>query len=157
MAKGLHQRADKHLLKMHFGFILPLALCPVEDLHIKLRCTTMVVEDHEETLMQFMILYKLGLAAPEVHLATTAVVHFHFIWSSSSRLFTEDSFTELTPVHEFSKLQRDTLLFTALSTSDNKEGEQIDRRRRRSIVSCSRCLHSLSSKGRTRLWFILTP
>jgi hypothetical protein len=157
MEKGLHQKADKHLLKMHFGFILPLALCPVEDLHIKLQRTTMVVEDHEETLMQFMILCKLGPAAPEVHLATTVVVHLHFIWSSSSRFFMENSFTELAPVHEFSKLQRDTLLFTALRTSDNKEGEQIDRRRRRSIVSCSRRLHVLSSKRRRRLWFILTP
>jgi hypothetical protein len=37
-------------------------------------------------------------------------------------------------------------LLTALSTSDYKEGEKIDRRRRRrSIVLCSRRLHSLSS------------
>jgi hypothetical protein len=142
---------------MHFGFILPLALCPVKDLHIKLGCTTIVVEDHEETLMQFMILCKLGPAAPEVHLATAVVVHLHFIWSSSSRFFMEDSL-ELVPVHEFGKLQGDTMLLTALSTSDYKEGEQIDMRRgRRRIVSCSRRLHSLSSKRRRRLGFILTP
>jgi hypothetical protein len=80
-----------------------------------------VVEDHEETLMQFMILCKLGLATPEVHLATTVIVHLHFIWSSSTRFFTENSFTKLAPVHEFSKLQRDTLLLTALNTSNDKE------------------------------------
>jgi hypothetical protein len=53
----------------------------------------MVVKEREETLMQFMILCKLGLAAPEVHLATAIIVHLHFIWSSSSRFFAEDSFT----------------------------------------------------------------
>jgi hypothetical protein len=97
----------------------------------------MLVEEHEETLMQFMILCKSGPATPEVHLAMAVIVHLHFIWSSSSRFFVEDSFTELEPVHELSKLQRNTLLLTTLSTSDNKKGEQIDRRRRRSIVSCS--------------------
>jgi hypothetical protein len=104
-----------------------------------------------------MILYKLGPAVPEVHHATIVVVHLHFIWSFSSRFFTEDSLMELAPVHEFGKLQGDTLLLTALSTSDYKEEEQIDRRRRRSIMSCSRRLHSLSSKRRRRLRFILTP
>jgi hypothetical protein len=143
---------------MHFGFILPLALCPVEDLHVKLRHTTMVVEEHEETLMQFMILCKLGPAAPKVHLAMAVIVHLHFIWSSSSRFFAGNSFPELAFVHELSKLQRNVLLLTTLSTSDNKKGEQIDRRRRRrSIVSCSRRIHRLSSKGIRRLWFILTP
>jgi hypothetical protein len=83
----------------------------------------MIVEDYEETLMQFMIPCKLGPAAPEVHLATTVVLHLHFIWSSSSRFFMEDGFTELAPVHEISKPQRNTLLLTALSTSNNKEGE----------------------------------
>jgi hypothetical protein len=102
----------------------------------------MVVEEHEKTLMQFVILCKLGPAAPEVHLATAVIVHLHFIWSSSTRFFMEDSFTELAPVHESSKLQRNTLLLTALSTSDNKKREEIDRRRRKSIVPRSMCIHS---------------
>jgi hypothetical protein len=97
----------------------------------------MVVKEHEKTLMQFMVLYKLGPAAPEVHLTTAVVVHLHFIQSSSSRFFAEDSFTKLAPVHELSKLQRNTLLLTALSTSDNKKGEHFDTRRRIGIARSS--------------------
>jgi hypothetical protein len=48
----------------------------------------------------------------------------------------------LAPVHELSKLQRNTLLLMELSTSDNEKREHIDkRRRRRSIVPCSMCIH----------------
>jgi hypothetical protein len=116
-----------------------------------------VVEDHEETLMQFIVLCKLGLAAPEEHLTTTIIVHLHFIWSPSSRLFAQDGLTEFAPVHKFSELQRNTLLLTALSTSDNKEGEKIDRRRRRSIARSSVYSHNLASNRRGRLKFVLTP
>jgi hypothetical protein len=100
----------------------------------------MVIEEHEKALMQFMILCKLGPAAPEEHLATAVIIYFHLIWSSSTRFFMMDGFTELAPVHESSKLQRNTLLLMALSTNDNKKREQIDRRRR-SIVPCSMCIH----------------
>jgi hypothetical protein len=117
----------------------------------------MVVEEHEKTLMEFVVLCKLGPAAPKVHLATAVIVHLHFIWSSYTRFFAENSFTELAPVHELSELQRNTMLLMALNTSNNKERKEIDRRRRRSIVSCSRRAHRLSSKGRRRFWFILTP
>jgi hypothetical protein len=47
-------------MKVDFSFILLLALCPIEDLHVKLRRTTMVVEEHKKALMQVMILCKLG-------------------------------------------------------------------------------------------------
>jgi hypothetical protein len=51
-----------------------------------------------------MIFCKLGLAAPEEHLTTAVIVYLHLVWSSSTRLFTEDGFTELAPVHELDKL-----------------------------------------------------
>jgi hypothetical protein len=41
-------KSRQHLLKMHFGFILLLALRPIKDLHVKLRCTTMVIEEHKK-------------------------------------------------------------------------------------------------------------
>jgi hypothetical protein len=91
-------------MKVHFSFILPLVLCPVEDLHIKLPRTTMVVEEHKKALMQVMILCKLGPAAPEVDLTIAVIVYLHLVWSSSTRFFSEDGFTELAPVHELSKL-----------------------------------------------------
>jgi hypothetical protein len=60
----------------------------------------MVFEKNEKPLMQVMVLHKLGPAALEVHLAAPIIVHFHFVGSSSSRLFTENCFTKLTPIHK---------------------------------------------------------
>jgi hypothetical protein len=97
----------------------------------------MIVEEHEETLMQLVVLCKLGPSALEVHLTAPILVHLHFIWSSSSRLFTEDHFTKLAPVHELHKFQRNTLLLTALSTSDTEERVNPDRRRRRGVARSS--------------------
>jgi hypothetical protein len=99
----------------------------------------MVVEEHEKPLMQLMVLYKLGPAAPQVHLTTAIVVHFNLIWSSSSRFFAKDSFTKLTSVHELGKFQRNTLLLMALSTSNKEERESFDMRRRRGIARSSAC------------------
>jgi hypothetical protein len=129
--------SKENLLKVNFSFIFPLALCAVVDIHIELRRTTMVVEEHEKPLMQLVVLCKLGPSAPEVHLAAPIIVHLHLIWSSASRLFAEDSFPELAPVHEFCELQRNTLLLTALSTSDAEERINLGRRRRRGIVRSS--------------------
>jgi hypothetical protein len=100
----------------------------------------MVVKEHEKTLMQLMVLCKLGPAAPEVHLTTAIIVHLHFIQSTSSRFFVKDGFTKLVPIHELSKFQRNTLLLTTLSTSDNKKGESFDRSRRRGIARSSTCI-----------------
>jgi hypothetical protein len=108
----------KHLLEVNFSFILPLTLCAIVDLHVKLRRTTMVVEEYEEPLMQLVVLCKLGPSAPKVHLATPIIVHLHLIWCSTSRLFMEDRFMKLAPIHELGEPQRNTLLLTALSTSD---------------------------------------
>jgi hypothetical protein len=91
---------EKHLLKVHFSLVLLLALSTVVDLHIKLRRTTVVVEEHEKSLVEVMIFCKLGLAAPEIHLAASIIVHLHFIGSSSPRLFAENCFMKLMPIHE---------------------------------------------------------
>jgi hypothetical protein len=58
----------------------------------------------------------------------------------------KDGFTELLPIHEFGKLQRHTLLLTALSTSESKKRENIARRWRRSIVACSGCIQRFCGK-----------
>jgi hypothetical protein len=90
--------------------------------------------------MQFVVLCKLGPSAPEVHLAAPIILHLHLIWRSASRLFVEDRFTKLVPIHELGELQRNALLLTAWSTSDAEE-RKIDlgrrRRRRRSIARIS--------------------
>jgi hypothetical protein len=46
------------------------------------------------------VLYKMGPAAPEVHLTIVVIVYLHLVWSSSTRFFSEDGFMELAPVHE---------------------------------------------------------
>jgi hypothetical protein len=56
----------------------------------------------------------------------------------------------------YPKIEWNTLLLTALSTSNNKEGEKIDRRRR-SIARSSVRIHNLASNRRGRLRFVLTP
>jgi hypothetical protein len=81
-----------------------------------------------------MVLCKLGPAAPKVHLTATIIVHFNLIWGSSSIFFAKDSFTKLTPVHELGKFQQNTLLLTALCTSDTEERVNLVRRRRRGVA-----------------------
>jgi hypothetical protein len=44
-------------MKVHFNFVLLLALGAVVDLHVKLRRTDVVVESHEEALMEVMVFY----------------------------------------------------------------------------------------------------
>jgi hypothetical protein len=78
----------------------------------------MVVEDHEEPLVKVMIFCKLGPATPEVHLAVSIVPYFHFIGSSSSRMFPKNCFTKLPPIHELGKFQRHPLNLTVLSAGD---------------------------------------
>jgi hypothetical protein len=46
-------------MKVHFSFVLLLALSTIVDLHIKLQRTVVVVKDHEETLMEVMVFCKL--------------------------------------------------------------------------------------------------
>jgi hypothetical protein len=49
-------------------------------------------------------------------------------------VFTKNCFSQLSPIHEFGKLQRHPLNLTALSAGDAEEGIYPGRRRRRSIM-----------------------
>jgi hypothetical protein len=120
-------------MKMHFSFVLLLALSTIIDLHIKLRHTNVVVVDHE-TLMEVMVFCKLRPAALEVHLAVPVIPDLHFIGSSSTRVFMKNCFSQLSPIHELGKLQWHPLNLAALSTGDAEEGVYLGRRRRRSIT-----------------------
>jgi hypothetical protein len=94
----------------------------------------MVVEDHEETLLEDMVFCKLRPAALEVHLAGPVILDLHFIRSSSPRVFAKNRFPQLSPIHELGKLQRHTLNLVTLSTGDAEEGVHFGQRRRRSIM-----------------------
>jgi hypothetical protein len=108
-------------MKVYFSLILLLALSTIIDLHIKLRCTTMVIEDHEKPLVEVMVFRKLGPATPKVHLIVSIVPHLYLIGSSSSRMFVKNCFTKFPPIHELSKFQRHPLNLTALSAADVEE------------------------------------
>jgi hypothetical protein len=80
-------------MKVHFSFVLLLALGVVVDPHVELRRTNVVVESHEEALMEVMVFCKLRPAALEVLFTGTIVPDLHFIGSSSPRVFTKNRFS----------------------------------------------------------------
>jgi hypothetical protein len=83
--------------------------------------------------MEVMILCKLRLAALEVLFTGAVVPDFHFIESSSPRVFAENSFPQFSPIHELGKIQRETLNLMALRAGDAEEREESGRRRRHVI------------------------
>jgi hypothetical protein len=87
-------------MKMHFGFILLLALGAVIDSHVELRCANVEVESHEKDLMEVMILHKLRPAALEVLLTGVVVPNLHFIGSSSPRVFMKNRFSQFSSIHK---------------------------------------------------------
>jgi hypothetical protein len=95
--------SKEHLLKVYFSLILLLALSTIVDLHIKLRCTAVVIEDHEKPLVEVMVFRKLGPATLEVHLTVSIVPYLYLVGSSSSRLFAKNCFAKFPPIHELSK------------------------------------------------------
>jgi hypothetical protein len=64
----------------------------------------MIVEGHEETSLDVVIIHKLGLAALEVFFASTVIPDFHLIGSSSPGVFMKNCFTQLPPIHELGEL-----------------------------------------------------
>jgi hypothetical protein len=101
LEKKLHKEI---LVKVHFSFVLLLALSTVEDLHVKLRRANKEVEDHEETSLDVVIIHKLRPAALEVLFASTIVPDLYLVGSSSPRVFMKNCFTQLPPVHELGEL-----------------------------------------------------
>jgi hypothetical protein len=80
-------------VKLHVGLILLLAVGAIVDFHVELQRPNMKVKGHEEPLMEVMILRKLRLAALEELFTGAIVPHLHFIWGSSTRVFTKNCFT----------------------------------------------------------------
>jgi hypothetical protein len=145
--------SKEHQLKVYFSLVLLLALSTIIDIHIKLRCTAVVVKDHEKPLVEVMIFSKLGLATPEVHLAASIVPYLYFIGSSSSKVFAKNCFTKFPSIHVLGKFQRHPLNLTALCAGDAEKGVNLERRRRRSIMRSSTRTWSSSRY----LGLVLTP
>jgi hypothetical protein len=60
----------------------------------------MKIKGHEEPLMEVMVLCKSRPTALEELFVGAVVPHLHFIWSSSTKVFTENCFTQFPPIHE---------------------------------------------------------
>jgi hypothetical protein len=137
---------------VYFSLILLLALNTIIDLHIELRCTAMVIEDHEKPLVEVVVFLKLGPGTPEVHLAVSVLPHLYLIGSSSYRVFAKNCFTKFPPIHEISKFQQHLLNLAALSASDAEEGINFGRRRRSIMQRSARTWCSSKNLG-----LVLTP
>jgi hypothetical protein len=70
-------------MKVHFGFILLLALAAVVDSHVKLRSDNMEVKSHKKALTEIMIFRKLRPASLEELFTGAIVPNLYFIGSSS--------------------------------------------------------------------------
>jgi hypothetical protein len=110
----------------------------------------MEVESHEEALVEIMVFCKLRPAALEVLLAGAIVPNLHFVWSSSTRLFVENRFSQFSPIHGLGKIQRQALNLAALRVGDAKERKYSGRSRR-----STRRRSAWTWGGASHLWFIL--
>jgi hypothetical protein len=90
----------------------------------------MKIKGHEEPLMEVMVLHKSRPAALEELFTGTIVPHLHFIWSSSTRVFTENCFTKFSPIHEVREFQWQALNLVALRITDAEERVDLGQRRR---------------------------
>jgi hypothetical protein len=81
----------------------------------------MEVKGHEEPLVEVMILHKSRPATLEELFTDAVVPDLHFIWGSSTRVFTENCFMQFLPIHEFSIFQWQALNFVALRITDAEE------------------------------------
>jgi hypothetical protein len=87
-------------VKLYFGFILLLALGAVVDSHVELRRANMEIKGHEKSLMEVMVLRKSRPATLEELLIGAVIPYLHFVWSSSTRVFTKNSFPQFSNIHE---------------------------------------------------------
>jgi hypothetical protein len=71
--------------------------------------------------VEVMVFCKLRPTALEVLLAGAFVPNLHFVWISSTRLFTKNCFSQFSPIHELGKIQWQALNLAALRIGDAKE------------------------------------
>jgi hypothetical protein len=57
-------------------------------------------------LMDVVVFGKLRPATLKVLLAVAIIPNLHFVWSPTARLFTENRFSQFSPIHELGEIQR---------------------------------------------------
>jgi hypothetical protein len=138
-------------MDLDFSFIFLLALGAIVDLHVKLRRPNVKVESHEEALMNVVVFFKLRPAAPEVLLAVAVIPHLHFIWDTTARLLTKNSFSQFATIHKIGEIQRQALNFTALRHGNAEKGEDLRRSSGNGRSSRRRSSRTWSSASHLRL------
>jgi hypothetical protein len=55
-------------------------------------------------LMDVVVFCKLRPATLQVLLAVAVIPNLHFVWSPTTRLFTENRFSQFSPIHELGEI-----------------------------------------------------
>jgi hypothetical protein len=126
-------------MEKDFSFIFLLALGAIVDLQVKLRCTDVEVEGHEEALVDVVVFSKSRPTAPQVLLVVAIVPNLYLIWGTTARLFAENSLSQFASIHKLGKIQRQALNLAALRHGNAEEREDLRRSSRSSRSSRRRC------------------
>jgi hypothetical protein len=113
----------------------------------------MEVEGHEEALMDVVVFCKLRPATLKVLLAVAVIPNLHFVWSPTARLFTENRFSQFSPIHDLCEIQRQTLNLAALRYGNAKERKDSGRSSRSSGSSRRRSAWTWGSASHLGLVF----
>jgi hypothetical protein len=113
----------------------------------------MEVEGHEEALMDVVVFCKLRPATFKVLLAVAIIPNLHFVWSPTARLFTENRFSQFSPIHELGEIQRQTLNLAALCHGNVEERKDSGRSSRSSGSSRRRSAWTWGSASHLGLVF----
>jgi hypothetical protein len=118
---GASQRESTKHYNLNIGVVLLLALGAIEDLDVELGSPTVLIKHQDPSLMKIMIISKMVPATSEECIAIAIVIYLQLIWQPTTGCFLENSLLKLTTLHELCELQRNTLLFAALGTSEREE------------------------------------
>jgi hypothetical protein len=78
-------------------------------------------------LIDVVVFCKPRPATLKVLLAIAIIPNLHFVWSLTARLFAENRFSQLSPIHELGEIQRQTLNLAALHHGNAEEGKDSGR------------------------------
>jgi hypothetical protein len=81
----------------------------------------MEVKGHEEALVDVVVFCKLRPTTLKILLAVAIIPNLHFVWSPTTRLFTENRFSQFSPIHKLGEIQRQTLNLAALRHGNAEE------------------------------------
>jgi hypothetical protein len=118
---GALQRESTMHSNLNRGVALLLALVAIKDLDVEFGSPTVVIKHRDPSMMKITIFSKTVPATSEESIAIAIVIHLQLIRRPTTGCFTENSLPKLMTLHELCELQRKTLLFVSLGTSEREE------------------------------------